>query len=381
MIERFKVNIPEPAIQDLKSRLEQTRWPDEILNSDWNYGAKLSYMKELTAYWLNEFDWRKTEDEINSFPNYIAELDGTKIHFIHIRSNKKNPVPLIITHGWPGSFLEMMKLIPFLTSHPEISFDIIIPSIPGFGLSQKINEPGCNLWFIADLWSKLIKELGYEKVIAQGGDFGAAISTALALKHPENLLGLHLNYIPGSYFPFLPSGETLSEEENLSLKSTDEWYKAEGAYSHQQRTKPLTLAYGLNDSPAGLCAWITEKFFGWSDCHGDIESIFTKDELLSNISLYWFTQTIHSSVRLYNENSKVPLVFNENDFVNTPVAIARFHREEPFPPRRFIERGYNIRQWTDFPTGGHFAAMEQPALLAQDILMFTEKILKRSPGS
>ena len=375
MIESFSVNISEQAIQDLKSRLIQTRWTDEILNSEWKYGTKLSYIRELTEYWLNEFDWKGTEDDINSYPNYIAGIDGIKIHFLHIRSKKKNPIPLILTHGWPGSFLEMTKLTTSLTNHPALSFDIIIPSIPGFGFSQKINTPGCNLWFIADLWSKLIKELGYEKVIAQGGDFGAGVSTALALKHPEKILGLHLNYIPGSYAPFLPSGEVFSEEENLFFKTADEWYNTEGAYAHQHRTKPLTLAYGLNDSPVGLCAWLIEKFYSWSDCHGDIENLFTKDELLSHISLYWFTQTIHSSIRLYNENSKAPLHFKENDFINIPVGIARFHKEEPFPPRRFIERGYNVRHWTDIPKGGHFAAMEQPDLLAQDIIKFTEKVL------
>ncbi|HEV8284886.1 MAG TPA: epoxide hydrolase [Chitinophagaceae bacterium] len=378
MIESFSVKISEQAIKDLKSRLIQTRWTDEILNSEWNYGTKLSYIKELTEYWLNEFDWQKTEDDINNYPNYISEIDGIKIHFLHIRSKKKNPIPLIITHGWPGSFLEMLKLTSFLTSHPELSFDIIVPSLPGFGFSQKINTPGCNLWFIADLWSELIKELGYEKVIVQGGDFGAGISTALALKHPENVLGLHLNYIHSSYLPFLSADEEFSEEEKLFLKTADEWYKTEGAYAHQHRTKPLTLAYGLNDSPVGLCAWLIEKFYSWSDCNGDIENLFTKDELLSNISLYWFTQTIHSSVRLYNESSKAPLHFKENDFINIPVGIARFLKEEPFPPRRFIERGYNIKHWTDIPKGGHFAAMEQPGLLAQDIMMFTEKILKNN---
>jgi len=374
MIESFSVKISEQAIKDLQSRLKQTRWTDEILNSEWNYGAKLSYIKELTAYWLNEFDWRRTEEEINSYPNYICDIEGIKIHFLHIRSKKKNPIPLLITHGWPGSFLEMMKLTSLLTSHPELSFDLIIPSIPGFGFSQKINTPGCNLWFIADLWSKLIKELGYEKVIAQGGDFGAGISTALALKHPEDVLGLHLNYIPGSYFPFLSETEKLTEEEILSQKNVEDWYTTEGAYWHQQRTKPLTLAYALNDSPVGLCAWIVEKFYGWSDCNGNIENVFTKDELLSNVSLYWYTETIHSSIRLYNENSQVPLHFSKNDFVNTPVAIARFHKEEPFPARKFIERGYNIRQWTDIPKGGHFAAMEQPALLANDIIQFAKTL-------
>jgi pimeloyl-ACP methyl ester carboxylesterase len=374
MITEFKCYISQAAIDDLRSRLRQTRWTDEITRSNWQYGASLSYIKELADYWLNMFDWRKVEDEINQYPNYIAEVDGTKIHFLHIKGKGKKSVPLIITHGWPGSFLEMNKLIIPLITNPEFSFDLIIPSIPGFGFSQKINVPGCNLWFIGDLWSKLIKELGYEKVLAQGGDFGAGISTALALKHPEDVLGLHLNYIPGSYFPFLVKTEKLTKEEILSQKNAEDWYTTEGAYSHQHRTKPLTLAYALNDSPVGLCAWIVEKFYGWSDCNGNIESVFTKDELLSNVSLYWYTETIHSSIRLYNENSQVPLHFSKNDFVNTPVGIARFHKEEPFPPRKFIERGYNIQHWTDIPKGGHFAAMEQPALLTNDIIQFAKTL-------
>jgi len=374
MITEFKCHISQSAIDDLRSRLRQTRWTDEIKRSGWQYGAGLSYMRELADYWLNKFDWRKVEDEINQYPNHIAEFGGTKIHFLHVKGKGKNSVPLIITHGWPGSFLEMNKLIIPLTTNPEFSFDLIIPSIPGFGFSQKINVPGCNLWFIADLWRKLIKELGYEKILVQGGDFGAGISTALALKHPGDVLGLHLNYIPGSYFPFLSETEKLTEEEILFQKNAEDWYTREGAYSHQHRTKPLTLAYALNDSPVGLCAWIVEKFYGWSDCSGNIESVFTKDELLSNVSLYWYTETIHSSIRLYNENSQVPLHFSKTDFVNSPTGIARFHKEEPFPPRRFIERGYNIQQWTDIPKGGHFAAMEQPALLANDIMRFAKTL-------
>ena len=269
MITEFKCHISPSAIGDLRSRLEKTRWTDEIKHSDWQYGASLSYMRELTNYWLNKFDWRKTEDHINQYPNYIADIDGTKIHFVHVKGKGKKSIPIIITHGWPGTFLEMYKIIEPLTTNPEFSFDLIIPSIPGFGFSQKITEPGCNLWFIAELWSKLVRELGYEKVIAQGGDFGAGISTALALKHPEQLLGLHLNYIPGSYFPFLSQDEKLTEEEIQSLKNAEDWYTAEGAYSHQHRTKPLTLGYALNDSPVGLCAWIVEKFYGWSDCNGN----------------------------------------------------------------------------------------------------------------
>jgi pimeloyl-ACP methyl ester carboxylesterase len=375
MIKTFSISIPDPDIEALKARLKLTRWPDEIQNAGWNYGADLSYVKALAHYWLNEYDWKKTEKVINSYPNYIAEINGIKIHFLHIKSKAKNPVPILITHGWPGSVLEMLKLIPILESDPELSFDIIIPSIPGFGFSEKINIPGCDLWFIAELWSRLIRELGYSKVLLHGGDFGSGINTALGLKHPEQILGLHLNYIHSSYLPYLDGNETFSEAENSYFKAAEEWYKYEGAYAHQHRTKPLTLAYGLNDSPIGLCAWIIEKFYDWSDCNKDLESVFTKDELLSNISLYWFTGTIHSSVRLYNETIKTPLHFNKSDFVAIPTGIIRFQKEEPFPPRRFIERGYNIQHWTEIPKGGHFAAMEQPALLAADIIKFTQTVL------
>jgi len=370
----FKVNIADEDIIKLKEKLKLARWPDEIENSSWQFGADLSFMRQLADYWQNDFDWRKTEAFINSYPNFISNIDGHNIHYIHIKSNAKKSVPIIITHGWPGSFLEMMKLVPLLTKDPDFSFDIVIPSILGFGFSDKITKPGCNLWFIADLWHKLMQELGYIKFIAQGGDFGAAISTALGAKYPGSLIGLHLNYIPGSYFPYLEEGEKLTDEETSFQKIADDWYKTEGAYAHQHRTRPLTLAYSLNDSPIGLCAWIIEKFYQWSDCNDDIETVFTKDELLANVSLYWFTQTAHSSIRLYNENSKVPLLFRKNDFIHTPVAIARFRKEEPFPPRKFIERGYNIQRWTDFDPGGHFAAMEQPELLANDIIEFASMV-------
>jgi pimeloyl-ACP methyl ester carboxylesterase len=370
----FTVNIPDSEIDDLRNRIKNNRWPDEIQNSGWQFGASLHYMQSLVDYWLTKFNWRDIEKEINSYPNYIAEIDGFDIHFIHIKSKQKNKLPLIITHGWPGSFLEMLKLIPLLNENPDQSFDLVIPSIPGFGFSQRPSKTGCNLWFIAELWHKLMISLGYDKFIAQGGDFGAGVSTTLALKHPENVMGIHLNYIPGSYFPYLDKNEMFTDEEIKSQQDVDNWYRDHGAYAHQHKTKPLTLAYGLNDSPVGLCAWIVEKFFEWSDCNGNIENVFTKDELLANVSLYWFTKTIHSSIRLYNENSKEPLHFGKNDFIKVPVGIARFLKEDPFPMRKFIERGYNVRHWTEFDKGGHFAAMEQPELLAKDVIEFSKKV-------
>ena len=373
-IQPFKSAIPQQILDDLKSRIKNTRWPDEIVNSGWTFGANLSYIKELSEYWLHHFDWIKTEDEINAWPNFIAEIDGNKIHFLHIKGKSRKKLPLIITHGWPGSFLEMMKIIPFLTNEDDFSFDLVIPSLMGFGFSEKITKPGSNAWFVADLWHKLMQELGYEKYCAQGGDLGAGVSTALALRHPENILGLHLNYIPGSYKPFLKDRENLTEEETSFQKEYTEWAYKEGAYAHQHATKPITLAYGLNDSPVGLCAWMIEKFYGWSDCNGHIENIFTKDELLGNITLYWVTETIHSSIRMYHENSKAGLQFGENDFVNAPVGIAKFPKEISFPPRDYIERGYNVQHWSGFSAGGHFAAMEQPRLLSKDIINFFRKI-------
>jgi pimeloyl-ACP methyl ester carboxylesterase len=374
MINNFKVYIEQKILDDLKLRIKNTRWPDEIESSEWTYGASLSYMKELAGYWLNNFDWRKTEDEINKYENFIAEIDGYKVHFLHIKGKGVKSIPIIITHGWPGSFLEMMKLIPLLTENTKRSFDVVIPSMVGYGFSQKLNHTGCNVSFMAELWFKLMQELGYKKFGVQGGDFGAGVSSFISLKYPNHVIGMHLNYIPGNYHPVLSDGEVLTDEENDYLKSEDEWYFREGGYSLQQNTKPLTLAYGLNDSPIGLCAWIIEKMYGWAECKGNIENVFTKDELLSNVMLYWITETIHSSVRLYNENRKSSLSLGKDSFINIPVGIARFRFEEPFPPRKFIERGFNIQHWSDFHEGGHFPAMEKPEILAGDIYNFFNKI-------
>jgi pimeloyl-ACP methyl ester carboxylesterase len=374
MIKKIKIELAQSFLEDLKTKLRLTRWPDEIQNSGWTYGASLGYMRELTDYWVDYFDWRKTESEINKYENFIAEIDGYKIHFLHIKGKGEKSVPLVITHGWPSSFLEMFKIIPLLTENSNSSFDLVIPSMPGYGFSQKINQPGCNVTFIADLWHKLMLELGYNKYGVQGGDFGSGVSTAICMKYPENVIGMHLNYIPGNYVPILEENETFTTEENEYLDSEETWYAREGGYSLEQNTKPLTLSYGLNDSPVGLCAWIVEKMHGWAECNGYIESVFTKDELLSNVTLYWVTETIHSSVRLYNENSKNPLVLGKDTYIKTPTAIAHFRYEDPFPPRKFIERGYNIQQWSDFPEGGHFPAIEKPQQLADDITAFFGKI-------
>lgn len=374
MIRPFTIQIEQDILDDMLRRIQQTRWPDAMENSGWNYGADLMYMKELAGYWQTTFDWRKTEMLINSYENYIAEIDGYDVHFMHIKGKGKKAIPLIITHGWPSSFLEMMKLIPLLTEDKELSFDLVIPSMMGFGFSEKIIQPGCNASFMADIWFMLMTQLGYDKFGLQGGDFGAGVSAALALKYPKHVLGLHLNYIPGNYQPVLAKNEKFTDEEILYFKSEENWYAKEGGYSHQQKTKPLTLAYGLNDSPVALCAWIIEKMHGWSDCKGQLENVFTKNELLSIVTLYWVTETIHSSIRLYNENSKSPIKLGKDSMITVPVGIARFKLEEPFPPRKFIERGFNITHWSDFPGGGHFPAVEQPKILAEDIYGFFKSI-------
>ena len=374
MIKKIEIQVAQSFLDDLKSRLKLTRWPDEIEHSGWTYGASLAYMKELAEYWTNYFDWRKTENEINRYNNFIATIDGYRIHFLHIKGKGEKSIPLIITHGWPSSFLEMMKIIPLLTENEGQTFDLVIPSMMGYGFSQKITHPGCDVAFMADLWHKLMTELGYEKYGVQGGDFGAGVSTAIAMKYPGSVTGIHLNYIPGNYVPVLEENESFSEEENAYLDSEEEWYMKEGGYSLEQNTKPLTLAYGLNDSPMGLCAWIVEKMFGWAESQGYIGNVFSKDELLSNVTLYWVTETIHSSVRLYNENSKKPLVIGKETFINVPTGIAHFRSEEPFPPRKFIERGYNIQHWSDIPEGGHFPAFEKPELMAADIKSFFSKL-------
>ena len=374
MINPFEVNIAESILEDLRTRLSQVRWPDEIKNSGWNYGTSLGYMEELSDYWLTEYSWRKTENTINSHPNYIAEIDGHKIHFLHIKGEGKKSIPLIITHGWPGSFLEIMKLIPLLTKDPDISFDLVIPSVIGFGFSSKCEAPGCDNSFVADLWHKLMLNLGYEKYGAQGGDIGSGISTRLAMKYPNHVIGLHLNYISDSFHPYSQNKEEDSRDVYEYKKKLENWASKEAGYAYIQSTKPITLAYALNDSPIGLCAWIVEKLNSWSDHKDGVEEVFTKDEILSNVTLYWVTQTIHSSIRIYNENSKRPMIFQSSNFVKVPVAYANFPREISRPPRSYAALGYNITRWTDMPAGGHFAAMEKPELLASDINEFFKSL-------
>ncbi len=376
-VKPFKVQIPEATLQDLKDRLARTRWPDEILDSGWDYGSNLAYIKELVDYWRTQFEWRAQEEAINSFANFRANIDGLGIHFIHERGRGSNALPLIVTHGWPSSFSEMLKIIPLLTdpaSHggdPADSFDVVVPSMPGYGFSDRPTQQGVGISRTADLWAQLMTEgLGYQRFGAHGSDWGAVISARLGFAYPDQMVGVHVTSASGAS-PYLGAGaRDLSKTEQAMLADREGWQQAEGGYTHIQGSKPQTLSYGLNDSPAGLAAWIVEKFRTWSDCHGDVERRFTKDELLTNVTIYWVTQTIYSSFYVYYEHFHSPWSFNDGERIRVPCAVALFPQESSFPPREWAERSYNVQRWTEMPRGGHFPALEEPELLVEDIRAF-----------
>jgi pimeloyl-ACP methyl ester carboxylesterase len=376
-MEAFHVHVSDAALDDLRARLRGTRWPDALPGTGWERGTDLAALRDLCDYWERGFDWRAREAALNRQAHFRTVVDGVGIHFVHERGRGPRPLPLVMTHGWPGSFLEMTKVLPLLTdpaAHGGAAvdaFDVVVPSLPGYGFSDRGEAPGLSAARVAELWLGLMDALGYARFGLQGGDWGSSVSTWIALEHPERVSGLHLNYVPGSYRPFVDAASPpLTAAERQFLADKERWNEEEGAYGHLQATRPQTLAFALNDSPAGLAAWILEKFRSWSDCNGDVEARFTKDELLTNISLYWFTGTIHSSMRLYYESSRKPLQLRAGERVRAPTAVARFAREAPSPPREWVARGYDLVRWTEFPKGGHFAAMEEPELLAADVREF-----------
>ena len=376
-VQPYKIEIPDSVLDDLKSRLERTRWPDELPGTGWDYGSNLDYVKELVEYWRTKFDWHAQEKLINSFSHFKSKVDGLNIHFIHEKGKGPNPMPLVITHGWPGTFFEMYKVIPMLSdpaSHggdPADAFDVVAPSMPGYGFSDATDKRGLSVLSISDLWAKLMSEnLGYQKFAAQGGDWGARVTAKLGLSHGDKVIGIHTTFT-SSPTPYQgPGTRELSEAEKAMLAQRVQWLADEGGYSHIQATKPQTLSYGLNDSPAGLAAWIVEKYRTWSDCGGDVESRFTKDELLTTITIYWVTQSINSSTRLYYESFFQAWDLAKDEKIQVPVAIASFPRENSVPLREWAERSFNIQQWTDMPSGGHFAALEEPDRLVEDIRKF-----------
>jgi pimeloyl-ACP methyl ester carboxylesterase len=371
----FTINIPQGTLDDLHERLSRTRWPDEVEGAGWDYGTNLDYLKQLVTYWQQEFDWRAQEKKLNQFAHFRADIDGLSIHFIHERGKGPNPTPLLLTHGWPDSFYRMYKIIPLLTDpasyggDPADSFDVIVPSIPGFGFSDRPHERGMTSGRVADLWARLMTEtLDYRRFAAAGGDWGGGITRLLALAHPDLLIGIHLT--DTGYPSLSPDQSDLSEAEKQYLNAIQQWRMQEGAYAMIQATRPQTLAYGLNDSPVGLASWIVEKFRVWSDCEGEIERRFTKDELLTNIMIYWVTETINSSARTYYENMRTPSPLKPGQRIDVPAGVAIFPKDLSLPPRTLAERSLRIERWTEMPRGGHFAALEEPELLAGDLRAF-----------
>ena len=376
-IKPFSCNVPDEVIADLKRRLSHTRLPDQLDGAGWDYGTERSYLDELCGYWRDSFDWRAAEARFNRYPQFTTEINGENVHFYHIRSPEPDAIPLIITHGYPGSVAEFLDLLGPLSdpaSHGgdrRDAFHVIAPSIPGYGFSGPTHHKGFSLGKAAEINVALMERLGYDRYIAQGGDFGSAISSAMAAHYPDRVIALHLNFILGKPADMANPTAGLSEQELKEMAWKRNYDAHESGYQAIQGTKPQTLAYGLTDSPAGLAAWIVEKFKTWSDCDGDIEKSFSKDHLLENIMLYWVTGTINSAMRLYYESigpSRTP--DKEWPFVSVPTAHARFPADIRPTPRIWAEQMFNIVRWTTIPKGGHFAAFEQPELFLADLREF-----------
>src|SRR5437588_3875580 len=317
---------------DLKERLSRTRWPNEISNSAWSQGTNLSYLKSLVSYWEKQFDWRLQESKLSQFSHFRTELEGLKLQFIHAKGKSPHSIPLVLIHGWPSSFAEMLKVIPLLTdpaSHggdPGDSFDLVVPSLPGYGYSDAPAESGMSIWRAAQLIQQLMhKVFGYSSFFASGGDWGAYATSYLGYHYAKQIPAIHLSFIPGGMSPGISSNDLpLSHAESDLLAGRERWNQNEGGYEHLQSTRPQTISYALNDSPAGLAAWILEKMYSWSDCEGDVESVFTKDEILTNISIYWFTRTIASSIRMFYETQKSRWFLPAGKRIETPTGISIF---------------------------------------------------------
>jgi pimeloyl-ACP methyl ester carboxylesterase len=377
--EKFTIAVPDEVLADLRERLARTRLPGEVANSGWKYGTNLAYLKELIDYWRTRYDWRAHEREMNRFAHFKVDIDGVGIHYIHEPGRAPNPKPLLLLHGWPGSVYEFQQIIPMLTDPAAHGGDardaltVIAPSLPGYGFSAD-GGAGMNVKRIAEVFFELMTAvLGYQRFAVQGGDWGSAIASAIGHLFTANVIGVHVNFV-GLAPPEGRRAKDLDEDEKKFLGEVDVFQRDETGYQQIQGTKPQTLAYGLNDSPAGLAAWIVEKFRTWSDCDGDVERRFTKDQLLTNVTIYWVTQSINSSTRLYWEQRHNPFRLAPGERCQAPTAAALFPKELLRPPRRWAERACNIVRWTEMPAGGHFAAMEEPAALAKDVQAFLREM-------
>jgi pimeloyl-ACP methyl ester carboxylesterase len=374
--EPFRLNIPDQAITDLRERLARTRFPDQAPGEPWANGTDVRYMRELIEYWRDGFDWRAEEARLNGFPQYKVPLHGIDLHFLHVPGQGPDPCPLLLSHGWPGSVFEFLDLIPRLADPARFggisadAFTVIAPSLPGYGLSFAPGQPRFSVEAIADCFAELmVGVLGYQRFAAQGGDWGAFVTARLGYTLADLVIGIHLNLMPVRRDPSIIANPT--PEERQFADALAQWLKEETGYQWIQGTRPQTLAFALTDSPAGLAAWIIEKFRAWSDCAGDLESVFTKQQLLANISLYWFTGAIGASFWPYYARLHGPWPIPDGATVEVPTGYCEFPREMLRPPRSLAERTFtDIRTWSVMPRGGHFAAMEQPDALARELRDF-----------
>jgi len=365
----FTLHVADAAITDLRERLARTRWPDEPPLPPWSTGTSVAYLRSLIDYWRTGFDWRAWEAKLNSFPQFLIPIGGIDLHFIRVPSRRPDAMPLLISHGWPGSVFEFHKILPLLAEH----FTVIAPSLPGYTLSFRPGQQRFGISEIADLYAELMETLGYSRYGVQGGDWGGFVASVMGLRFPQRLTGIHLNLLAVRRDPKML--ESPNAQEQVFLDQLNNFLKEETGYQWIQGTRPQTLAFGLTDSPAGLAAWVVEKFFAWTDNRGSPEDAVSRDEMLANISLYWFTGAIGSSFWPYYARMHGPWPIPEGQTVTAPTGYAEFPKEILSPPRSLAETAYtNIRRWTSMPKGGHFAALEQPEALAREVIAFFDEV-------
>jgi pimeloyl-ACP methyl ester carboxylesterase len=380
-IRPFAIHVPDEVLVDLRERLARARLPDQIPDTGWALGTERRELAELCTYWLHSYDWRAAEAALNRWSHRLTDIDGQRIHFVHQRSSRPDATPLLLMHGWPGSIVEFEQIVEDLVEpadEAQAAFHVVLPSLPGFAWSAPTTSLGWDVRRMADAMAVLMSRLGYDRYLVQGGDVGAIVGTQLGMRHGARLLGLHLNLVVvGPPDPADPLAG-LDDAERELVGRMQPWQQWETGYSWIQGTKPQTLAYALTDSPTGLAAWILEKFRGWSDCDGDVWTRFTRDQLLTNIMLYWVTGSIGSSTRLYYESRRSGVVTGFRGYVDVPTAVAVFPAEPMRFPRPWVEACYQVRRWTEMPAGGHFAALEEPRLLVEDIRGFHRSLSPRT---
>jgi len=371
-VKPFRINVSDDVLEDLRRRLRNTRWPDAQVVDDWSQGVPLDWIRDICAYWAEQYDWRARESILNRHDQFMTKVDGLDLHFVHVRSPHANAMPIVLTHGWPGSVTEFFKMIDLLTNPTAHggtaadAFHVVCPSLPGFGFSAKPRITGWNVDRIATAWTALMLRLGYRRFAAHGGDWGSAVTRSLAAHHAQHCIGIHLTLALGTRPRAL---DIPTSEETRALQEIKLYREGGSGYARLQATRPQTVGYGLTDSPSGQAAWILEKFYEWSDCDGCLENYLNRDDLLDNVMMYWVSGSAASSARLYWESAKSAA--RAATKITVPTAVAVFPREIVRPVRRWMEMEFaDIRQWTEMPRGGHFAAFEQPHLLAEDLRSF-----------